>query len=205
VARVDKMKIGASAYAVFLGVNHDYSKEPNAVHSIFVNTGENAIENFKNFTEGNPEMTMYGIMNYTMKDPTNAPKGKNCINLVSMLPYDYMDNWQIAKGYDAYKALKEKIAKIYIKRAEKYLPNLSKHIEVMEIGTPRTMERYTLNPTGTIFGYEYIREQSMLKRLEQKTPIDNIILAGAYTFPGGGQSAVCISGNMAADIILGKE
>jgi prolycopene isomerase len=175
------------------------------VHSIFVNPAFDSVANFKLFTEGNPEKSMFGMVNYTMKDPTNAPKGKNAISVMSMLPYNYMDNWQIAKGYDAYKALKEKVAKIYIKRAEKYLPNLTKYIEVMEIGTPRTMERYTLCPKGSIFGWEYNKDQSMLKRLPQKTPIKNLFLAGAWTFPGGGQSAVLISGNMAADIILGEE
>lgn len=206
VEDLKNMKIGASAFAVYLGVNKDFSKEmPEGSHTIFVNPTFNSIENFRLFTEGNPEKSMFGLINYTMKDPTNAPKGKNVIACVSMLPYDYKDNWQIDKGYEAYKALKEKVAKIYLKRAEKYIPGLNKHIEVMEIGTPRTMERYTLNPKGTIFGWEYNREQSMLKRLPQDTPIENLYLAGAWTFPGGGQSAVLISGNMAADMILGDE
>ncbi len=203
---LENMKIGASAYAVYLGVNKDYGKVlPEGTHTIFVNSTSNGMQNFKYFTEGNPEKSLFGLINYTAKDPSNVAKGKCVIAIVSMLPYNYMDNWQIDKGYDAYDALKKKIAKVYIKRAEKYLPGLSKHIEVMEVGTPRTMERYTSNPTGTIFGYEYNREQSMLKRLPQTTPIENLYLAGAWTFPGGGQSAVLISGSMAADTILGEE
>ena len=63
--------------------------------------------------------------------------------------------------------------------AEEYLPGLLKNIEVMEIGTPRTMERYTFNPKGTIFGREYSINQSMMKRLFNDTPIDNLFLSGA--------------------------
>lgn len=205
VRDIENMTIGASTFSIYLGVNYDYSKEPNAIHSIFVNPASNAIESFKYFKEGNPQKTMFSIVNYAMKDPTSSPRGKSAINIVSMLPYDYMDNWQIKKGNKSYNALKEKVAQIYIKRAEKYLPDLRKYIEEIYIATPLTMERYTLNPFGTIFGWEYSREQSMLNRLPQDTPINNLFLAGAWTFPGGGQSAVLNSGSTAAGMILSNE
>jgi len=94
---------------------------------------------------------------------------------------------------------------VLIKRAEKHLPGLSSHIEVMEVGSPRTMEHFTLNPKGTIFGWDNIPGQSMMNRLPQETPIPNLFLAGAWTFPGGGQSAVLNSGVMAAQKILKLE
>jgi len=67
------------------------------------------------------------------------------------------------------------------------------------------MERYSLNPRGTIFGWNNTPEQSMMNRLPQETPIDNLYLAGAWTFPGGGQSAVLVSGLGAAKLILHRE
>jgi len=45
----------------------------------------------------------------------------------------------------------------------------------------------------------------MLKRLPQETPIKNIYLAGAWTFPGGGQSAVLMSGAETSKKILDRE
>ena len=89
-----------------------------------------------------------------------------------------------------------------VKRAEEYLPDLSKHIEEFEVGSPRTMYHYTLNPKGSIIGWANTPDQSMLKRLEQKTPIDNLFLAGAWTFPAGGQSAVIMSGMFAAKMAM---
>jgi len=85
------------------------------------------------------------------------------------------------------------------------LPDLSQHLEVFEVGSPRTMEHYTLNPGGTIFGWDNTLDQSLMKRLKQETPIKNLYLAGAWTFPAGGQSAVLVSGIMAADKILKLE
>ena len=206
VKRLETMKIGASAVAVYLGVNKDFSSEfPKGIHSYFVNPSYDQAETFKYFTEGDPERAMFGLINYTMADPSNAPEGKNVISLVSMLPYDYQNGWHESESYEKYQALKDEVAQKYIDRAEKYLPGLKEHIEVVEVGSPRTMEHYTLNPKGTIFGWEYNIEQSMLKRLKQKTPIKNVYLAGAWTFPGGGQSAVLLSGLEASRAILKKE
>ncbi len=206
IKRIENGKIGLPAFAAYLGVNRDYTGViPGGNHTVFINETYDQVETFKYFNEGNADKALFGLINYTMIDPTNAPKGKNVIACVSIMPYNYKGDWNLSKGYDAYKALKEKVAWKFIKRAERYLPGLSKHIEVMEVGSARTMENYTLNPLGTIFGWEFNREQSMLNRLPQDTPIDNLYLAGAWTFPCGGQSAVLISGRMCADIILGEE
>ncbi len=206
VNRIANGKIGLPAFIVYLGVKKDLvGKLPGGNHTIFINETFDQNETFKYFREGTIEKALFAIINYTQIDPTNAPKGKNVIALVSIMPYNYKGDWNLSKGYAAYKALKEEAARKLIKRAEKYYPGLSQYIEVMEVGTPRTMERYTLNPQGTIFGWEFSEEQSMMKRLPQDTPIDNLYLAGAWTFPCGGQSAVVMSGRMCADKILSEE
>ncbi len=202
--RLETMTIGLPTYAVYLGVNHDYSKEMEN-HTIFDNPCFDQNKVFEYYHKGNAEKALYGLINYTMKDPTNAPKGKNVLALISIMPYDYKGDWYMSKGYDKYKALKLKVANTLIDRAEKHLPTIRKHVEVMEVATPLTNERYTLNPKGTIFGWEYSIDQSMLKRLPQETPIENLYLSGAWTFPGGGQSAVLISGVLCAKTILSAD
>ncbi len=203
---LEEMIIGLPAFAVYLGVDHDFSDTfPDGVHSYFFNPSYDQNEIFKYFREGNPEKAMFGLINYTMADPTNAPKGKNVISVVSIMPYDYKGDWYESVSYEKYTALKEEVAQIYLKRAEALVPGLSEHIEVMEVGSPRTMEHYTLNPKGSIFGWEFSKEQSMMKRLPQKTPIKNLYLAGAWSFPGGGQSAVLMGGEMVGNTILGRE
>jgi hypothetical protein len=51
-------------------------------------------------------------------------------------------------------------------------------IEVMEVATPLTIKGYTLNPKGTIFGWD-LPTQSTMNRLSQQTPISS-------TSPGRG-------------------
>lgn len=204
--KVEQMVIGLPAFVVYLGVNHDFSKSfPPGIHSYFVNPGYDQNEIFKYFRQGVPEKAMFGLINYTMADPTDAPKGKNVIAVVSIMPYDYKGDWYESESYEKYTALKDEVARIYLKRAEKFVPGLSQHIEVMEVGSPRTMEHYTLNPRGSIFGWEFSKEQSMMKRLPQKTPIKNLYLSGAWAFPGGGQSAVLMGGETVGRTILGRE
>ena len=205
--RLETMKIGLPAFALYLGVDHDFTDTfPEGIHSYFVNSGYDQNKTFKYFREGNPEKAMFGLINYTMADPTDAPKGKNVISVVSIMPYDYKGGWYESVSYEKYKALKEEVAQVYVKRAEAVVPGLSEHIEVMEVGSPRTMEHYTLNPKGSIFGWEFSKDQTMMKRLPQKTPIKNLYLAGAWGgMYGGGQSAVLMGGHAAATTILGRE
>ena len=206
--RLETMKIGLPAFAVYLGVDHDFSDAflPEGNHSYFINPGYDQNETFKYFRKGNPEKAMFGLINYTMADPTNAPKGKNVISVVSIVPYDYKGDWYESESYEKYEALKQEVAQTYLKRAEALVPGLSDHIEVMEVGSPRTMEHYSLNPGGSIFGWEFSMDQTLMKRLPQKTPIKNLYLAGAWGgMYGGGQSAVLMGGDAAANTILGRE
>jgi len=205
VQKLESLKIGLSAFQVFIGVDHDYRDLFPKSHDLMLNVTYDQAENFGYYDRGEPEKAPFAIVNYSVVDPTAAPAGKNVICLTSIMPYDWQDGWHEKESYAQYKALKEEVAWALIRRAEAFLPDLSSHIEVMEVGSPRTMEHYTLNPKGTIFGWDNTPEQSMMNRLPQETPIENLYLAGAWTFPGGGQSAVLSSGLMAAQKILDKD
>jgi len=206
VEGLKSMKVGLSAFVVYLGVDHDYRDAfPKGVHSYFVNSGYDQEQNFQYYYEGVPEKSTYGLINYTLVDPDNAPPGKNVICMSTIMPYDYKGDWYENESYDKYTALKDEVAWKLIRRSEEYLPGLREHIEVMEVGSPRTMEHYTSNPKGSIFGWDNTPEQSMMNRLPQETPIHNLYLAGAWTFPSGGQSAVLVSGLMAAKKILARD
>jgi len=75
----------------------------------------------------------------------------------------------------------------------------------MEVGTPLTVQGYTLNPRGTIFGWNHTIDQTLEKRLANETPIDNLYLAGAWAMPGAGQTTVIQSGANVAGMILERE
>ncbi|NLH49460.1 MAG: FAD-dependent oxidoreductase [Myxococcales bacterium] len=204
-AKLKQMTIGAATLQIFLGVDRDYAEYFPGTHEIMINETFDQDESYRFVADGDPEKVPIIIADYSVVDPTAAPAGKNVIAMATYLPYDWQETWQYAKGYERYDEFKEETAAIFIDRAEKFLPDLSQHVEVLEVGTPVTNSLFSLNPLGTIYGWANTPEQGTLRRLSQQTPIDNLLLAGAWTFPGGGQAAVISSGMSAAGMVLDKE
>ncbi len=77
------------------------------------------------------------------------------------------------------------------------IPGIRGSIKTMEVATPVTNVRYSLNPGGSIYGSEQTVENMYLGRLSPMTPIPNLFLAGAWTM-GGGMSAALLAGQSAA-------
>ncbi|WP_339133558.1 MAG: FAD-dependent oxidoreductase [Candidatus Electrothrix sp. GW3-4] len=80
---------------------------------------------------------------------------------------------------------------------ERALPGLSDLIVMQEASTPLTNVRITNNTQGAIYGYDQTMDNSGFTRQErfgQRTPIDGLYLAGAWSYPGGGFEPVMLSG-----------
>ena len=203
VARLKSMTVGLPAVVVYLGVNKDYSAAFDGVHEVMFNNSYDTDEVFAYVPGCNDDKSAYAIANYSMVDPTAAPPGKNVLVIVSQLGFDCFDQWRFGKDYEPYQTLRHGLARKLISRAAAdMLPDLWDHIEVVDVATPRTLQSFSGNPRGTIFGWDSTIGQSMDKRLAQKTPVPNLYLAGAWTLPGPGQSAVIMSGRDAARAIL---
>ena len=127
----------------------------------------------------------------SLVDTTLAPEGKHILSIVVPAPYGY--DWQNKK---------EEVARRIIKQAEKAIPNLSTHIIYQDISTPLTLEKYTLNTKGAMYGLQVTPEQFGINRISQKTPIKGLYLVGHYTRPAHGVPGVAMSGQFAAQAIL---
>lgn len=194
-----------SALAVYLGVDHDYADALGDAHEVFMVEAVDQNENYDAMREPDLETVEFIACEYTRLDPTMAPEGKTVLGLVTLLGGDWEEGWRLGEGREAYQAFKEEAARVLVERLEQnLLPGLSDHIEVMEVGSPVTLRGFTLNRGGAIYGWAHTPAQSLLGRLPQQTPIDNLILAGAWTFPGAGQSAAISSGRAAAGMVLDK-
>ena len=201
---MDEMTIGLSIFTVYLGVDHQFGEIFGNSSEIMFSTTFDTDENMEYIWDGDLAHAPGSIANYSVVDPTAAPVGKSSIQVISQLPYNWKNDWAWNQGYDNYVELKTAAWQL-IERAEEYLPGLSEHIQVMEVGTPRTVQNYTLNPLGTIFGWDHTIDQSLDRRLPNQTPIENLYLAGAWTMPGAGQSAVLQSGIVVSGMILDSD
>lgn len=167
------LKMSSSCFMVFLGIDMELSNYPTLI---------------KNLGEG------YDITINSNADPNLAPKGKSSMTILTGANYhDFPE-----RGTEVYSQRKHELAEMLIKKAEKVIPNLSKHIIVQDIATPKTLERYTSMPEGAFYAFD----QSIgTRRPYFKTPIKMLYLVGASTFPGGGVEAVVISGIICANDI----
>jgi len=96
---------------------------------------------------------------------------------------------------EAYNKEKAKWTDILIRRAEEMvIPGLSSMIEVKEAATPLTNWRYTGNTEGAIYGFEQSMDNTYMNRIDNRTPVKGLYLAGAWGNPGGGYVGVLRSG-----------
>jgi all-trans-retinol 13,14-reductase len=103
---------------------------------------------------------------------------------------------------EAYNSAKDQVASVLIKRVEKILPDLSKHIESIEIATPLTLKKFTGNSNGALYGWANTTKQFMPMDRLTKIPVKNLYLSSAWTFPGEGQAAVVACGYRLARQLL---
>jgi prolycopene isomerase len=130
----------------------------------------------------------------TLADPSLAKDGAHLLVLTTLVPYAAASSW---RG--------EKRARVdaMLKAAESRFPGLSSRILFAEGGTPRTMERYTRNSDGAIYGWALTPDQIGPGRPANETPLPGLYLAGHWAQPGGGVYGVITSGVSTARGILG--
>ena len=110
---------------------------------------------------------------------------------------DYIGQWQKLSEED-YKAKKEEVAQTLLKRLEDRYPGIRDSIEYYEVSTSKTTERYTSNPTGSVYGYAQTPGQTGSKRFRNNFLIPNLYFASAWAFPGGGFEGSITGGFLAA-------
>ncbi len=130
----------------------------------------------------------------TLLDPSLAPPGQHTVVLTTLMPYDASGNWR---------ADKKRVVERMLSQVERRVPGFAARVRFAEGGTPRTMERYTRNTAGAIYGWELSPAQVGPGRLPDVTPVAGLHLAGHWTRPGGGIYGVVLSGIDAATRVLG--
>ena len=85
------------------------------------------------------------------------------------------------------------------------IPDVRDRLEVVVVATPHTVERYTSNPNGAVFGYSMTTTGHTIFRPRADTPVPGLYLAGAWTFFGSGYIPALLSGTGTAQMIQDKK
>lgn len=129
------------------------------------------------------------------QDPTMAPAGKTAITVMLDSDYEY---WKrLAQNRKVYLHKKEEIGRIIINLLDERFPGISSRVEVIDIATPLTFERYTGNWKGTFEGWLLTPENAnvLLKPMAQSLPdLKNFYMCGQWVEPGGGLPTAIMSG-----------
>ncbi len=171
---------------VSLGVARDLSHEPHAVTY--------ALE--QPITIAGAERKTLGVKHYCY-DPTLAPKGRSVVEVIFPSNYAY---WRaLAEDRERYEAEKKDIALKVIAQLEQRYPGITGQIEVVDVATPLTTERYTGNWQGSVEGWLITtKTMGMMmpgKGMSKTLPgLENFYMVGQWVEPGGGLPPAAQSG-----------
>lgn len=128
-------------------------------------------------------------------DPSLAPPGKTVMTV--MLESDY-DFWKkLSADRQAYLATKEDALKMIIACLEQRFPGISGQVEMTDVATPTTFERYTGNWKGSFEGWLITprNANTMIKPMKQTLPgLQDFYMCGQWVEPGGGLPTGILSG-----------
>jgi phytoene dehydrogenase-like protein len=144
------------------------------------------------------EEKLLGVEIYNF-DPTLAPPGKTVLDVKLFSDYDY---WKgLKQNLKNYKSEKEKVAKQVIDLLDQRFPGLAGQIEMRDVATPMTWERYTGNWRASFEGW-LITTRSFGMSMSKTLPgLENFYMCGQWVEPGGGVPSAALSARNLIQVI----
>jgi phytoene dehydrogenase-like protein len=143
------------------------------------------------------------VFNY---DPTAAPKGKTMIRV--NLNGDYTFWKKLRETPDQYEAEKKRIADEVVKALDARYPGLAEKVEMVDVATPVTFERYTGNWQGSSQGWVPTPEAANgTAWFSQKTlsGLERFYLAGQWVEIIGGVPSAAFSARNVIRLICSRD
>ena len=138
----------------------------------------------------------------TLLDPSLAPEGRHLIKVLVTAPYDYRGRWG-RDDPESYRQIKEEISQKILQQLEsRLIPVLRNHLLFFEAATPLTLERFTGNELGAMYGLASTPEQIGNLRPPHQTFLPGLFQVGHYTRPSHGIVGASLSGLFATRTIL---
>ncbi|HLZ19496.1 MAG TPA: NAD(P)/FAD-dependent oxidoreductase, partial [Smithellaceae bacterium] len=201
IKKLESMKPANSLFGVYLGLNVDLKERGYKDTEIFYNTYLNSTKNYEAMMKGDYKNSAVSITIYSnLDDPVYAPKGKSVVKLDA---YSEISVWPEDRA--AYEKLKTQKVDELIALAARSIPEIAdpKNILVKEGYTPRTIQRYTMNQGGVVYGFDLTPDQ--WEKIPNTTPVSNVFIASNWSQAWHGVCSAQINGWRAARLILDRE
>lgn len=191
VRRLERMSPSLSAFVLFLATTVDVPAT-GLGHEVFTYRHWNHDETAAAIGRGEPGGVWLSLP--TVVDPSLAPPGEHLIICTSLARYDR--DWS---------AERDGFAEALLDRVDGIIPGVRKAVTFREDATPRTLERFTLNQQGAVYGWDHIPSQTVPRRLGHEGPVEGLYLSGHWTHPGGSSFRAIYSGVQTAMLVLGLD
>ncbi len=149
---------------------------------------------------GGLERTTLGVKHYSF-DASLAPAGKAVIEVMMESSYDY---WQRIYGRRLYDSEQRQVCDQVAGHLERLYPGIGDQIEVSDVATPLSYERYTGNWLGSTCGW-LLTDRTMVKMIaglpKKLRSLQNFYMAGQWVEPGGSVPVVAMSGRNAVQLL----
>ncbi len=195
----DKPSLFPPLVYVGLGVKRTFDDIPSSVGGLIFPLA-------KPLTIAGKKHQQLGVQIYNF-DPTLAPKGKIVLRVMFNTDYDY---WKkLSQEPERYNAEKEHIADQVVAALDQRFPGLAAKVEMRDVATPLSWERYTGNWRGSYEGWLPTAQGDMAfltGRMSKTLPgLDNFYMAGQWVEPGGGLPTAAMSGRNVTQIICKQD
>jgi len=197
--RTDRFRYSASAFIVYLGLkeNPDWSNE--FFFTTILETLD--LESFyKAIGRGEiPDQGVVHLMVPRAADPGGETAGAPTAKIIMDLPYEPFRQWREEGGVENYHRRKNELADRLIERVSRHVPSLRGAIVFRGAATPLTLERWTGNRRGAIYGLEPTVDQFGPMRWPNAGFLKGLYFCGHYSQPSPGIVGTCYSGRFAAE------
>ncbi len=195
---IEGLETAPSLLTVYFGFNKKLSKIGLKNYSLFVY--DESIKKLADILPNNHagfDKRCFTFVDYSQVDSKLAPENKA---VGSVCCNDYTADWENLDKTE-YRERKEQVARHFINRLEKLIPGFKDAVEYYEVGTAKTVKRYTLNPKGAVYGFA---QTPTRVRKVINSPVKNLSFASAWSKTGGGYSGAIYSGYFCAQDIIRK-
>jgi len=191
---------GASLLTVYFGFKKALREVGNQHYSTFIfDPSVSGPGDIGSNNRGDFSTRGFTFVDYSQVDSRLAPQGKS---VGAVCAIDYPSDWE-GLGKEEYLRRKSEVTDIFISRCEAFIPGFRKAVDFAEMATSLSVERYTLNPGGSVYGFAQDPDRS-LEYLSSLPP--KLYIASAWGKLGGGFSGAFINGyNTALDILKGAD
>ena len=174
---------------VMIGVNRDMSSEPHRILIELDNPLQIADEDHK-----------WISVKHHCFDPTAAPPGKSAVEVWYATNYEYWEN--LLKDRKKYEEEKNRIARITIAELDKRWPGFANQVEVVDVPTPMTYNRYTGNWRGSPDGWYVTPDNMRITEMIRSLPgLEGLYTIGQWTAPFMGTIMSALSGRQIVELI----